>query len=93
MATLVGHALAGQLGRAVDCLSDVRASMTLQNPLIHQENTLLNKTVQPMKVVAKIKKLDPQRVGGWSWDGSSNKTSKKKCESRKFRCYRSSGTY
>ena len=77
VATLVGHALAGQLGRAVDCLSDVRASMTLQNTIIHQENTLLNNTAHSMNVMAKIKKLDPQRVGGWSWDGSSNKTSKK----------------
>jgi hypothetical protein len=58
-------------------LSDVRASMTLQKTTTHQENTLLNSTVHSMNVVAKIKKLDPQRVGGWSWDGSSNKTSKK----------------
>ena len=77
VATLLGHALAGQLGRAVDCLSDVRASMTLQNTIIRQENTLIN-SVHSENVVTKIKKLDPQRVGGWSWDGSSNKTAKKK---------------
>ena len=30
-----------------------------------------------MDVMAKIKKLEPQRIGGWSWDGSSNKIAKK----------------
>jgi hypothetical protein len=51
--------------------------MTLQNTTIRQESAKLNNNVHSMNVVAKIKKLDPQRVGGWSWDGSSNKTSKK----------------
>ena len=76
VATLVGHALAGQLGRAVDLLSDIRISMTHQNNTTHQTNTPINSS-HSMNVVAKIKKLEPQRLGGWSWDGSSNKIAKK----------------
>ena len=64
----------------MDSLSDVRTSMTMthqNSPINKKTNTILNTTTHSMNVVAKIKKLEPQRVGGWSWDGSSNKIAKK----------------
>ena len=67
----------------MDSLSDVRTSMTMtmshQNSAINQKiNALTDTTSNSMNAMAKLKKLEPQRMGGWSWDGLSNKTAKKK---------------
>ena len=66
----------------MDSLSDVRTSMTMtlthQNSAIDQKtNTIPNIASHSMHVMARMKKLEPQRIGGWSWDGSSNKIAKK----------------